>query len=72
MRFYKLRVTPNAANLASTFNTAFQPEIIPEHNDPFQVEWFDESCSEDVLVGEKYAHFRFHIPLFLFCGRPFG
>ncbi|PBK72447.1 actin-related protein [Armillaria solidipes] len=53
MKFYKLRVTPNAANLASTFNTAFQPEIIPEHNDPFQVEWFDESCSEDVLVGEK-------------------
>ncbi|KAG7444906.1 actin-like ATPase domain-containing protein [Guyanagaster necrorhizus] len=53
MRFYKLRVTPNAANLASTFNAAFQPEIIPEHNDPFQVEWVDESCSKDVLVGEK-------------------
>ncbi|KAK7025245.1 actin-related protein 8 [Favolaschia claudopus] len=51
MRFYKLRVTPNAANVASTFNEQFQPEIIPEHNDPFQLEWIKDGA--DVLIGEK-------------------
>ncbi|KAJ7725307.1 hypothetical protein DFH07DRAFT_1002805 [Mycena maculata] len=38
MRFNKLRVTPNATNVASTFNEQFQPEIIAEHNDPYQLE----------------------------------
>jgi actin-related protein 8 len=51
MRFYKLRVTPHAANVASTFNEQFQPEIIAEHNDPYQLEWIKEGA--DVLVGEK-------------------
>ncbi|KAJ7446742.1 hypothetical protein FB451DRAFT_1291356 [Mycena latifolia] len=51
MRFYKLRVTPNAANVASTFNEQFQPEIIPEHNDPYQLEWIKDDA--DVLVGDK-------------------
>lgn len=51
MRFYKLRVTPNAANVATTFNEQFQPETIPEHNDPYQPEWIDDG--PDVLVGEQ-------------------
>ncbi|KAJ7116062.1 hypothetical protein C8R44DRAFT_794050 [Mycena epipterygia] len=51
MRFYKLRVTPNAANVASTFNEQFQPEIIAEHNDPYQLEWIKDGA--DVLVGDK-------------------
>ncbi|TCD69619.1 actin-like protein arp8 [Steccherinum ochraceum] len=51
MRFYKLRVTANAANIASTFNDQFKPEIIPEANDPFRVDWISES-SEDTLVGD--------------------
>ncbi|KAJ7782036.1 hypothetical protein DFH07DRAFT_792382 [Mycena maculata] len=51
MRFYKLRVTPNAANVASTFNEQFQPEIIAEHNDPYQLEWIKNGA--DVLVGDK-------------------
>ncbi|KAJ6518873.1 hypothetical protein C8R45DRAFT_949593 [Mycena sanguinolenta] len=51
MRFYKLRVTPNAANVASTFNEQFQPEIIAEHNDPYQLEWIKDGA--DVLVGER-------------------
>ncbi len=53
MRFYKLRVTPNAAHVATTFNQSFQPEIIPGHNDSYQLEWIDQSCKEDVLIGEK-------------------
>ncbi|KAF8825768.1 hypothetical protein HHX47_DHR6000233 [Lentinula edodes] len=53
MRFYKLRVTPNAANIASTFNGPFRPEIIAEHNDPYRVDWISSSTDEEVLVGDK-------------------
>lgn len=54
MRFYKLRVTPNAANIASTFNEQFKPEIIQEYNDPFRVDWITEPKENDeVFVGEK-------------------
>ncbi|KDR80664.1 hypothetical protein GALMADRAFT_222260 [Galerina marginata CBS 339.88] len=52
MRFYKLRVTPNATKIASTFNEQFKPEKIAEHND-YQTEWIDASCEEEVLVGEQ-------------------
>ncbi|KAJ7091416.1 hypothetical protein B0H15DRAFT_836015 [Mycena belliarum] len=51
MRFYKLRVTPNAANVASTFNDQFRPEIIAEHNDPYQLEWIKDDVN--VLVGDQ-------------------
>ncbi|KAI0364722.1 actin-like ATPase domain-containing protein [Pilatotrama ljubarskyi] len=52
MRFYKLRVTPNAASIATTFNEQFKPEIIPEINDPYHVDWI-YSSDEPYLVGEK-------------------
>ncbi|KAI0692449.1 actin-like ATPase domain-containing protein [Cytidiella melzeri] len=52
MRFYKLRVTTNAANIASTFNEQFTPEAIPGMNDPFRVEWLS-STDDEYLVGEK-------------------
>lgn len=58
MRFYKLRVTPNATSIASTFNEQFKPEIIPEHNDPFRVDWIHEPLSDDpCLVGDKVPPF---------------
>lgn len=53
MRFYKLRVTPNATRIASTFNEQFKPEIIAEYNDPYRVEWLDHTCHEDVLIGDQ-------------------
>jgi hypothetical protein len=53
MRFYKLRVTPNATRIASTFNEQFKPEIIAEYNDPYRVEWLDDTCDEDVLIGDQ-------------------
>lgn len=54
MRFYKLRVTCNAARVASTFNEQFKPEIIPEVNDPFLVDWIQEPLEDtEVLVGER-------------------
>ena len=52
MRFYKLRVGTNAANIAKTFNEQFKPEAIPEVNDPFRVDWITSS-SEEFIVGEK-------------------
>ncbi|KAJ7043683.1 hypothetical protein C8F04DRAFT_1072950 [Mycena alexandri] len=51
MRFYKLNITPNATNIAKTYNTDYKPEIIAEHNDPYQLEWIKDG--EDVLVGEQ-------------------
>ncbi|KAL7280699.1 hypothetical protein ACG7TL_005639 [Trametes sanguinea] len=52
MRFYKLRVTPNAAAIATSFNEQFKPEIIPETNDPYSVDWI-YSSDEPYLVGES-------------------
>ena len=52
MRFYKLRVTQNAASIASTFNASFKPEIIPDNTDPYKVDWITES-NEQFIVGEK-------------------
>ncbi|KAL1944865.1 hypothetical protein VTO73DRAFT_2485 [Trametes versicolor] len=52
MRFYKLRVTPNAAGIATTFNEQFKPEIIPEQNDPYSVDWI-YSSDEPYYVGEE-------------------
>ncbi|TFK29712.1 nucleus protein [Coprinopsis marcescibilis] len=51
MRFYKLRVTPNAATIANTFNEQFKPEII--NTDPDSIEWIDERCPDAVVVGEN-------------------
>ncbi|KAJ7759249.1 hypothetical protein B0H16DRAFT_1534975 [Mycena metata] len=51
MRFYKLNISPNAFNIAKAYNGDFKPEIIAEHNDPYQLEWIKDG--EDVLVGEK-------------------
>lgn len=58
MRFYKLRVTPNATNIASTFNEQFKPEIISEYNDPFLVDWIHDLSSDDAfLIGDKVLTF---------------
>jgi hypothetical protein len=51
MRFYKLRVTPNATKIASTFNEQFKPEKIAEHND-YQTEWIDGKENDQVYFGD--------------------
>ena len=53
MRFYKLRVTPDAAIKAATFNEQLKPELIPEQNDPFCVDWIHDIAVEPYYVGEK-------------------
>ncbi|KAH9940809.1 actin-like ATPase domain-containing protein [Epithele typhae] len=52
MRFYKLRVTTNSASIATSFNEQFKPEIIPEMNDPYHIDW-TTSTDEPYLVGEN-------------------
>jgi actin-related protein 8 len=52
MRFYKLRITPNATKIASTFNEQFKPERISEHND-YEEEWIDGTKTDATLVGEQ-------------------
>lgn len=52
MRFYKLRVTTNAATTASQFNEQFKPETIPEANDPFRVDWITTPSDEAYVVGD--------------------
>lgn len=55
MRFYKLRVTPDAAVKAATFNEQLKPELIPEQNDPFCVDWVHKIAAEEYYVGEKVS-----------------
>ncbi|KAI0078726.1 actin-like ATPase domain-containing protein [Panus rudis PR-1116 ss-1] len=52
MRFYKLRVTANAATIASNFNEQFKPETIPEVNDPYRVNWITTD-DKDFLIGDE-------------------
>lgn len=52
MKFYKLRVTRNAASIAMAFNESFEPETIAESADPYEIDWITEA-NEEVLVGEK-------------------
>jgi len=53
MRFYKLRVTPDAGIKAASFNEQLKPELIPEQNDPFCVDWISDVRAEPYYVGEK-------------------
>lgn len=52
IRFYGLRVTRNAASVASAFNESFKPEILPDSADPCKIDWITEA-NEQALVGEK-------------------
>lgn len=39
MRFYKRRILPNSHEMVANFNARTVPENIPDHNDPYRVEW---------------------------------
>ncbi len=62
MRFYKLRVTPNATKIASTFNEQFKPERIAEHND-YQTEWIDGNKTDSVYYGDNVCQLCCHTML---------
>lgn len=41
MRANKRKVLPNSKELVQTFNRRAEPEVIPQHNDPLEIEWTD-------------------------------
>lgn len=43
MRANKRKVLPNSKELVQTFNRRTEPEIIPKHNDPLEIDWTDVS-----------------------------
>ncbi|KAF3769845.1 hypothetical protein M406DRAFT_76623 [Cryphonectria parasitica EP155] len=47
MRANKRKVLPNSKELVVNYNRRADPEIIPVHNDPLQVEWTDIKSLED-------------------------
>jgi hypothetical protein len=53
MRFYKLRVTANAAQIASQFNEHFKAETVTELTDIARVKWIQEAPNDDIpLIGD--------------------
>ena len=56
MRFYKLRVTVNAAQIASQFNERFKAETMTELTDVARVKWIQETPKNDrPLIGEDVS-----------------
>ncbi|KAH8894798.1 actin-like ATPase domain-containing protein [Thozetella sp. PMI_491] len=47
MRTKKLRVLPNSKELVVNYNRRHEPEVIPTHNDPLQIEWTDIHNKDD-------------------------
>jgi actin-related protein 8 len=43
MRTNKRKVLPNSKDLVTNFNKRVEPDIIPEHNDPVQIDWTEIS-----------------------------
>ncbi|KAK9368878.1 hypothetical protein V1509DRAFT_621752 [Lipomyces kononenkoae] len=53
MRFYKRRVASNSHDSVLSYNKRATPEDIPDHNDPYRIEWTDVSTAPNIIVGEK-------------------
>lgn len=55
MRDYKLRQAPNGSGQASAYNETSHPDIIPELNDPFKIDWTEpaELGNPDALIGQE-------------------
>lgn len=47
MRANKRKVLPNSKELVVNYNRRADPEVIPVHNDPLQVEWTDVKSLQD-------------------------
>lgn len=56
MKNAKRRTLPNADNQVISFNSQAPKETIPDHNDPYRVEWIDlkdTAALQDFYVAEK-------------------
>lgn len=47
MRFNKRKVLPTSKELVVNFNRRTEPEVIPQHNDPLQIDWTDTKTLDD-------------------------
>lgn len=47
MRINKRKVLPNSKELVINYNRRTEPEVIPQHNDPLQIEWTDITMLDD-------------------------
>lgn len=72
MKQAKRRSVPNANAQVISYNSQAVQEIIPDHNDPYKVEWTDPNINgekPDHFIGEKvgaqtyvnYAHPVLHV-----------
>jgi len=64
MRRDRRKVLPNSKDLVINFNRRTEPEVIPQHNDPLQVEWTDIETLPDknTNTGVFYGHKALRIP----------
>ncbi|KAL2889153.1 putative arp8-like protein [Ceratocystis lukuohia] len=53
MRANKHKVLPNSKDLVVNYNRRSDPERIPVHNDPLQVEWTEIPASETACAGNE-------------------
>lgn len=53
MRYYKRRILPNSRETAANYNKKQGPEMIPDHNDPYQKNWITEVEGKKFFVGEN-------------------
>lgn len=51
MRFYKLAVTPNASQIAKTFNVSHKPEVVIEADDPEYLRVKESLKVKNTIVG---------------------
>ncbi|KAL2753368.1 hypothetical protein ACRALDRAFT_1052031 [Sodiomyces alcalophilus JCM 7366] len=47
MRQNKRKVLPNSKELVLNYNRRSEPDVIPQHNDPLQIEWTDVNALDD-------------------------
>ncbi|KAL1894156.1 Actin-like protein arp8 [Sporothrix stenoceras] len=52
MRLNKRKVLPNSKELVVNYNRRTDPEVIPTHNDPLQVEWTDVNTPVPIPADE--------------------
>lgn len=71
MRYYKRRVIPNSHELVVGFNkrSKLKPDIIPDHNDPGRIEWFNPEAERwpQTITGEKVLRI---LPSLTMAGLP--
>ncbi|CAK7205999.1 Actin-like protein arp8 [Sporothrix eucalyptigena] len=62
MRLNKRKVLPNSKELVANYNRRTDPEVIPTHNDPLQIDWTDvntpipvpeDAAADEILVDEE-------------------